>query len=175
MVVNRKNPASLIMNFRNVLRFLAVLCLSNLLVSCDTNRVYEDYVEFPQRMWVVREEPVFAFVIADSTQTYNLYYNVRNSIQYDWDRIFVSYSLLDSAGGELSRKLVYNNLFDPTGRPLGESGLGDLYDHQFPLLQAYRFPKAGTYRVRLTQFSRQDSLRGVLAVGIRVERATPGE
>lgn len=147
---------------------LSVGCL--LFASCDSQRVYEDNKEFNQRIWVVSDEPTFGFLITDSLQSYNLYYNIRNSLQYDWDRVFVTYTLLDSAGQQLASKLVYNQLFDQTGRPLGESGLGDLYDHQFPLEKGYRFPYRGRFAIRLTQFSRQDTLRGVLAVGIRVER-----
>lgn len=150
---------------------LAITFLGVALVSCDEQRVFEDNREFPQRLWLVSDEPAFEFTIADSTQAYNLYCNIRNSLQYDWDRIFVTYTLSDSAGRELSRKLIYGDLFDPTGLPLGESGLGDLYDHQFPLLKDYQFPHRGRYSVRLTQFSRQDTLQGVLAAGIRVERA----
>lgn len=150
---------------------LAFLFAGLLMASCDDKRVFEVNHEFPERSWLVSDEPTFRFSIKDSAGTYNIYYNVRNSLQYDWDRLFVTYTLSDSTGAELSRKLVYNDLFDPTGRPLGDSGLGDLYDHQFPLLKDYRFPHRGTYTLRLTQFSRQDTLGGVLAVGVRVERA----
>jgi gliding motility-associated lipoprotein GldH len=140
--------------------------------SCDEQRVFEDNQEFKSRSWMVQEEPVFEFSIPDSTQTYSLYYNVRNSLDYPYARIFVTYALYDSTGRELSKKLVYHDLFDEkSGRPFGESGLGDLYDHQFPLLTKYRFPTRGKYAVKLTQFMRQDTLQGVLAVGVRVERA----
>jgi gliding motility-associated lipoprotein GldH len=71
----------------------------------------------------------------------------------------------------LAQKLVFHDLFDATGRPYGQSGIGDLYDHQFLLLEKFRFPNPGTYSLRLTQFSREDTLKGVMAVGVRVERA----
>lgn len=121
------------------------------------------------------EEPSFEFAISDSSKQYNLYYNVRNSIDYPWDRLFVNWSLYDSSGNELAKKLVYNDLFDPTGRPYGESGIGDLYDHQFAIASHFRFTRAGRYTLKLTQFSRQDTLRGILAVGVRVEQDLPQE
>ncbi|HWA35726.1 MAG TPA: hypothetical protein VG737_16400, partial [Cyclobacteriaceae bacterium] len=74
-------------------------------------------------------------------------------------------------GKEISKKLVFNDLFDEkTGRPLGDSGLGDLYDHRFPILQDYSFSNPGKYSLKLDQFNRQDTLQGVIAVGVRVER-----
>lgn len=143
--------------------------------SCDDGRLYETNHEFVKRNWVVTEIPTFEFVIPDSTSEYNLYFNVRNSLDYPYARIFVNYQLSDSTGAEISKKLVGNNLFDQkTGKPQGESGLGDVYDHQFSLLTQFRFKSAGKYSIRLSQFMRQDTLPGVLAVGIRVEKYTPG-
>lgn len=153
--------------FRILLPFIALVFF---VFGCDRRRVFEENREFAHRYWAVSDEPSFEFVVADSTGAFNLYYNVRNSLDYPWDRIFVTWSLSDSAGHELARKLVYNDLFDPTGRPYGQSGIGDLYDHQFLLAKGYRFSHPGKYALRLTQFSRQDTLHGVLAVGVRVER-----
>lgn len=150
---------------------LLVVAAVTLMISCDSQRVYEDNREFPNRAWLVTDEPAFEFHIADSSRAFNVYYNLRNSLHYDWDRIYVTYVLTDSSGQELARKLVYNELFDPTGRPYGESGLGDLYDHQFPILTNYRFPHTGRHTLRLIQYSRQDTLRGILAVGVRIEQA----
>ena len=52
---------------------------------------------------------------------------------------------------------------------MGTSGVGDIYDHQFPILKNYSFKKLGTYRMSFQQFMRQDTIPGVLAVGLRVE------
>jgi gliding motility-associated lipoprotein GldH len=143
------------------------------LAGCDSNRVFEDYKEFDDRTWKVTDPAVFEFQIKDASKKYNLYYNVRNSLEYPYARIFVQYSLTDSIGTELTKKLTSNFLFDQkTGRPLGRSGLGDVLDNQFLLLSNQSFKTEGTYRFRLDQFNRQDTLRGVLAVGLRVETAS---
>jgi len=153
-----------------VIRTILLMLVLVIADACDPSRVYEDHHEFKKRTWVLSDEPTFAFEVKDSAQFYNLYYNIRNSLDYPYSRIFVSCALYDSAGNELQRKLLQHELFDPAGRPLGESGLGDLYDHQFPILGDYRFTTRGHYSVRFTQFMRQDTLPGVLAIGLRVER-----
>ena len=85
----------------------------------------------------------------------------------------MTYSLHDSTGAELEKKLVSKLLFDDkTGEPHGNSGLGDLYDHRLPLILNYQFEKSGKYRVKFEQFMRTDTLSGVLAVGLRVETYT---
>jgi gliding motility-associated lipoprotein GldH len=150
--------------------FLFLLLLGSVF-SCDNNRVYEANVEFKDRSWKVIEEPRFDFNISDTSSTYNIYYNVRNSLDYPNSRIFVTWHLYDSSGRELVKKLVFNHLFDEkTGRPLGDSGLGDLYDHRFPILEKYSFSSPGKFSFKLDQFSRQDTLQGIIAVGVRVEK-----
>jgi len=141
-----------------------------LFAGCDSNRVFEDYTEFSDRSWKINNPASFEFEIRDISKKYNLYYNVRNSLDYPFARLFVQYTLRDSSGTELSKKLVSNFLFDQkTGRPLGRSGLGDVYDNQFLLLENQEFKSPGIYKIQLEQFNRQDSLRGILAVGLRVE------
>jgi len=142
-----------------------------LLAGCDSNRVFEEYTEFNDRVWKINNVASFEFEIKDASKKYNLYYNVRNSLDYPFARLFVQCALLDSTGTELSKKLVSNFLFDQkTGRPLGRSGLGDVFDNQFILLENQEFKTPGIYRIQLEQFNRQDSLLGILAVGLRVEQ-----
>lgn len=140
------------------------------LFSCDSNRVFEDNVEFADRTWKISEPALLEFQIADASKSYNLYLDIRNSIDYPYSRIFVNYSLQDSAGGELSKKQLAEYLFDQkTGKPNGSSGLGDIYDHQFPIASNMKFAKPGKYKARFDQFMRKDTLQGILAVGLRVE------
>lgn len=156
------------------MKYFLLLLIICVFASCDSERVFEQNTEFKGRTWKVSEPVVFDFVIEDPAQKYNLYYNVRNSLDYPYARIFVEYQLNDSTGVELSKKLVSAYLFDQkTGKPLGNSGLGDVFDHRFLLLEKQEFKSAGKYRLRLEQFNRQDTLKGVLAVGVRVETALP--
>ena len=152
--------------------FFALMITAFFFLSCDDQRVYERNIDLNSRFWPVSEKPEFEFEITDPNQSYNLYCNVRNSLDYPYARIFITYYLQDSAGVTLEKDLVRQLLFDEkTGEPFGESGLGDLYDHRIPLKQNYRFPYSGKYRMIFEQFMRTDSLAGVLAVGLRVEKA----
>ncbi len=111
----------------------------------------------------------FEFEITDPSQTYNLHYNVRNSISYPYHNLYVQYTLEDSAGQVLSKALQNMNLFDPvTGKPLGD-GLGDIFDHRIMAIPNQSFPEAGWYRFNIQQFMRQDSLPLILSMGLRVE------
>ena len=153
---------------------LGLFLLALFATGCDNSRVYEEYTDFNERYWLVKDVPSFEFVIEDTTVRYNLLGNVRNSVSYPWSRIFMNYQLKDSTGVELHKALLSDYLFDAkTGEPNGVSGLGDIYDHQLLLLKDFQFKKSGIYRVSFEQRMRTDTLQGILAIGLRVEKAGP--
>ncbi|HOX83345.1 MAG TPA: gliding motility lipoprotein GldH [Chryseolinea sp.] len=141
------------------------------LAGCDSNRVYEQYHDFDNSFWAVSETPEFEFTIDQSGEKYNLYCNIRNSSDYPNARFFFTYYFQDSAGTVLQKELRTELLFDSkTGKPFGSSGVGDIYDHQFNILENYQFSHPGKFKVKFEQFTRTDTLPGILAVGLRVEK-----
>ena len=157
------------------MRVLFTLCITAIfLTACDDTRVYEQITDFEKRQWVITEKPQFEFVIDDINEKYNLYGDVRNSVSYPYSRFFFTYYLQDTTGLEIQKNLMTEFLFDAkTGKPFGKSGIGDLYDHRFLLLKNYQFKNKGKYRIVFEQFMRMDTLPGILAVGLRVEKNRP--
>jgi gliding motility-associated lipoprotein GldH len=152
--------------------FLLLLSICIVLSACDNNRVFEENNDFSDRYWILSEKPEFEFTIEHPADKYTVYGNIRNSVSYPYARLFFNYYLLDSTGAEIEKKLVTQFLFDgKSGKPFGNSGLGDIYDHRFPLLQNYQFKYRGRYKIKLEQQMRVDTLRGILAVGVRVEKS----
>ncbi len=151
---------------------LLVISLLVAVAGCDTSSVYHEYVDLDDRIWLSSQAPAFTFAINDTTQSYHVYCDIRNSTRYPWSRIFVNFSLTDTLGNAVESKLVSAYLFEPkTGKPNGKSGLGDLFDHRIGVLSGYRFPRAGVYRASLEQYMRTDSLPGILSVGVAIEKA----
>jgi gliding motility-associated lipoprotein GldH len=151
-----------------------IFLLAVLLSACDENRVYEKNRDFKERSWLVSDTTVFEFRIADTVLNYNMYCNIRNSLAFPYSRLFVNAYLEDSTGRVMQKKLIQTYLFDrDTGKPMGSSGLGDIYDQRIPLMNAYRFPYSGKYKMRFEQYMRKDTLEGMLAIGLRVEKTSP--
>jgi gliding motility-associated lipoprotein GldH len=143
-----------------------------LLAACDNKGIFHEYVDYDDRYWLVNQPAEFKFAIDDTTASYNLFCNIRNSTRYPYSRIFINFSLSDTTGKQMQAKLLNDFLFEPkTGKPFGKSGLGDLYDHQIPIVKNQTFPKRGEYKVRFEQFMRTDTLNGILSVGLSIEKA----
>lgn len=149
---------------------LAFVTAIFLFTACDSNRVFEDQKDFDHRVWAVTDTARFEFRVNDIAQKYNLYYTVRNSIDYPYSRLFTDYIVQDSLGRPIMKQLSTAMLFDlKTGTPQGRSGLGDLYDHREVIREDFQFSQPGLYRVKFWQSMRTDSLAGILAVGFRLE------
>ncbi|QKZ11980.1 gliding motility lipoprotein GldH [Spirosoma sp. KUDC1026] len=151
--------------------YLALLVVVAVMSGCDTNAVYKEYTDIDEGKWFVKDAPSFTFEIKDTTIAYNIYYNLRNSLSYDYYNLYLTRYLRDESGKELESRLDELILMDPkTGKPTGE-GIGDLFDHKFLMKRNYRFPKAGKYTMQIKQYMRQDPLLHVESVGITVEKA----
>jgi gliding motility-associated lipoprotein GldH len=157
-------------------RLSLLLIAAALICGCDNTRVYEKNFDFTDRTWIVTNKPTFEFNIEDPKQQYNIYCNVRSSLAFPFARFFVKYSLTDSLKTYERKDLVSTDIFDrSTGEPFGSSGLGDIYDHQFLITKKYTFPHEGKHWITFEQFNRRDTLEGVLAVGVRVERVSEND
>ena len=149
---------------------LAILLLLGL-TQCDDNRVFEENTDFDQTVWIADSLPSFRFQIDEAGQTYNIYWNVRNTVAYPFRNLYLTYYLEDTLGHIIKTDLYEMNLFEArTGEPYG-SGLGDIFSHQILALPNYKFDTAGMYKIRLQQYMRRDSLPEILSVGVRVEVA----
>lgn len=151
--------------------FSALLCLSLLLCSCDANRIFEENQDIANNQWPVKLVPAFQFEVTDTTQQYQVYFNVRNAISYPFYNLYLRHYLIGPDGKQINSSLHEMYLMDPkTGEPRG-NGAGDIFDHQFLALRKVRFHKPGTYQIKVKQYMRQDPLPGIMSIGIRVEKA----
>ena len=154
------------MNHLKSVFFLTLIFFS----SCDRSRVFEKNHVFENDYWIADSVQTFEIEIDDRTKEYSVFVNVRNSSTYPYQNIYLNFYVHDSINNVYMQKLVNNNLFDPrTGKPLGQSGIGDVFDHRFLLLENQKFLHTGKHTVEIEQYMRVDTLQGILGVGVRVE------
>ncbi len=147
---------------------LLTLLSSSILFACGKKYTYEGYQTLPNKQWIADSVATFSFIITEDIQAYQLSYSIRNTLRYPYYNLFISYDIIDASGKVLLNKRIDNNLLNPkTGEPYG-TGLGDVYDHDFMLSPSYKFPKTGSYQLKLKQEMRLDTLPEIVAVGVKV-------
>jgi gliding motility-associated lipoprotein GldH len=164
----------------NVLKLAGIgLALLLFLGACDERRVFEKNIDIKDYAWHKDSVIHFQVPIENADLGYNIYYNLRNALSYPAQNLYLQIEIADSAGQQLASDLNNIELFDrATGKPYGD-GLGDIFDHQIPVFQNFRFPHAGTYDIRIQHRMRETDKRVmkdnhlpfIMAVGVRVEKA----
>ena len=135
--------------------------------SCDPGRLFEENKTIDGNAWYYKTFIPFDTEIKDTTKFYNVLVNVRVDADYKYANMFLWVHVTNPEKKSDQRR-VEIKLADERGKWLG-SGLGDIYDYQFPVLQNIKFPKSGFYRFELEQNMRDDTLLHIKSVGVRVE------
>lgn len=151
--------------------FIKILGLSLLVVlisSCDSNKIFEEYIEVENANWKKENIASFEFNAKDTTTAHNLYINVRNTGTYSYSNLYLFVTMQGPSGG-LLKDTVNCILADNRGKWLG-SGVGDLWDLRIPYVGGFKFAQSGNYIVTLEQAMRSEGgLDGITDIGLRVE------
>jgi gliding motility-associated lipoprotein GldH len=143
---------------------LAVAVLS----ACGRNSLYEKNVDLDKRMWIADSTFSFTFKVTDPSPTYDIFLNVRNTLAYPYQNIYIQSEMKNGQGEVLLKQLNNIQLFDTrSGKPFGK-GLGDIFSHEYKAITGYQFSDTGQYTIELQQYMRRDTLPELLSVGIGV-------
>lgn len=148
--------------------YILIFILMIGLLSCDSNKVFDKYVEVENANWKKENVASFEFFAKDTTAAHNLYINVRNTGTYSYSNLYLFVTMQGPNGG-LIKDTVNCILADNRGKWLG-NGVGDLWDLRIPYVGGFKFAQSGSYIVKLEQAMRvENGLEGITDIGLRVE------
>jgi len=138
------------------------------LVSCNSLGVYEKNIYFKKQEWPASEKPAFSFQISDTASSYNIYLVLRHTDAYSYNNIWLKFY---RKGPDTSyTQQVDLRLANNSQGWLG-TGMDDVWEQRIPITEGpTQFRKSGLYEFTLEQVMRQDPLRHILNVGLRVEK-----
>ena len=154
-------------NVTQTFKLFILLSFVTVIVGCSDNAVVDVYKPINGRTWSYIKKISVPVKIEDSTKAYNLYMNLRHTADYKYSNIFVLIHQV-APGGKRTTERKEFQLAYPDGEWLG-SGSGNLYTYQLLFRENYSFPDTGTYIFQVEQNMRDNPLREVRDVGIRVE------
>lgn len=150
-----------------VVIFFSVILIA---ASCKTIDIFEKNVTIPDHSWDRSFKPVIKFNINDTTVLYNIYISLRHTHAYEYNNIWVNVGY-EMPGDTLKTQRVDVLLADNQKGWLG-TGMDDIYEvRKLISPQPYKFQHAGEYTFTLEQIMRDNPLKEIMNVGIRVEKA----
>lgn len=146
----------------------------SLLISCDLNRTFDEYVSIKNSNWQKEDTITFNLKVLDTISTQNLFINIRNNNDYKYSNIFIITEILAPNQYATIDTLEYE-MTDATGKWLG-NGFSDLKENKLFFKENYIFKKSGNYDIKIIHAMRKSketdgivSLEGITSVGLRIE------
>jgi len=147
----------------------AVLALGLfLLVSCGKEAMYDNTKRIPHGVWDKKDAVRFEVPVTDTVNPYRFYLNVRHATTYRYSNVYFFINTV-FPDGRKARDTVECILAQPDGKWIGK-GISGTRDNQVLLRVGLRFPMKGTYVFEFEQAMREDTLKGINDVGLRLVR-----
>lgn len=153
---------------KRITNFLRALLPLFLLSACSNSDVYFQYKTINQEGWNKDSVLTFDVKITDTTSAYNVYVNIRNSGDYPYQNLWLFLNKTDPDSTSVNDSIECY-LADQRGKWLG-SGVGSIKEMPVLYEQNKHFTKSGIYKYSVVQGMREDVLKGINDVGIRIEK-----
>ncbi len=156
------------------IRFFLLIAygLQQVATSCTTIDLYEKSVSIPGHAWKNNYKPSFTFTIHDTTSAYQLFLVLRHNDQYNFNNIYINL-YAQQPGMDSAQKVRYDLKLATNEEGWLASGMDDIYEHRIALTppgQQFYFKRPGNYTFSVEQIMREEPLKNVLNVGLRIEK-----
>lgn len=150
-------------------RQLYLLLLATILLGgCIQINLFEKQAAIPSQSWAYDFSPAFNFEIKDTTSRFLIYVTIRHTDLYQFNNIWLRIG--SKAPGDSARyqninlQLATSNAWDGTG-------MDDIYEVRKLISPGpVSFRKAGDYTFTISQIMRENPLKYIMNVGIRLEK-----
>lgn len=136
-------------------------------VSCNDSALLDKNIAIKQHRWDYTQPVEIAVDILDVSQPYRVYVNLRHTPDYQYSNIFMLMHLRQPDGKDTAERIELT-LAEPDGRWKGR-GTGSNYSFQELIKDSYRFADSGQYIFSIEQNMRENPLREITDIGIRIE------
>ena len=138
--------------------------------SCTQLDVFEKNTTIPGMKWNTNFIAAGAVNISDTVSAYNIYIVMRHTDAYDYNNIWLNTGL--QAPGDSMKFQKINLTLGNDASGWEGSGMNDIWEVR-KLISGVpkRFIRSGLYNFSIQHVMRDDPLREVMSIGIRLEKA----
>ncbi|MDR6299708.1 gliding motility-associated lipoprotein GldH [Mesonia maritima] len=144
------------------------------MTSCDSKQVFDEYKSVG-KSWHKDSIVNFQVKDLDTLKSYNLFINIRNNSDFNYNNLFLITSMNFPNGKIITDTLEYEMAY-PDGKFMG-SGFGEVKENKLWYKEKVQFTEEGVYQVDIQQAMRKngkidpiEKLEGITEVGFRIEK-----
>jgi len=142
-----------------LLNSLLLFLVISTLVSCDKNQVFDQYKTFDNG-WHKDSIVSFDFEQEVSKKPLNMFINIRNNDDYEFNNLFLIVKL-EQPKGKIKIDTLEYQMANPDGTLMGE-GFSDIKESKLWFKENFSFPEKGKCKVSIQQAVRQNGkVKGV--------------
>jgi gliding motility-associated lipoprotein GldH len=149
---------------------IVFLCIiAALFQSCTNDSLINTFESVPNQNWTYIKPIKASLAVTDSTKAYQIYVNFRHTSDYRYANLWLRFHII----GPDKKQIIERQEFQlalPDGQWLGK-GSGSLYSYELIYKEKYKFKTKGNYTILVEQNMRDNPLRGVNDVGLRIAEA----
>jgi len=149
--------------------FLLAIPIALSLASCSDNALFDDYFAIANQNWSYDKPVKVSVDIEDASQPYNVYINFRHTEDYSYSNIWLRLTQIAPSGKKTTVREEFQ-LAQQDGKWIGK-GSGNLYSYRLIYKERFRFDTTGKHTFIIEQNMRDNPLKAVTDVGLRVEPA----
>ncbi len=142
-----------------------------LICACSPHiDVFEKDVAIPAQQWESGFKPQIVFAVTDTASLYDVYLVLRHTDAYNYNNIWVR-ATVQQPGDTLARSQQFDLTLANSEKGWLGSAMDDIYEQRILIQPQTKFTRKGSYHFTIEQIMREDPLKHVLNVGVRVEKS----
>ena len=154
--------------FKLLFLFAVFYCLL-LIISCKKIDVFEKNTVIPDYEWKNNFTAKGSFIIEDTVSAYNIYLVLRHTDAYQYNNIWLSIGLRSPEDTIITQKIDLQLGNDANGWE--GTGMNDIWEFRKLLSgEPRRFKKSGIYNFSIGQIMRDNPVKNIMSVGMRIEK-----
>ncbi|GGD79716.1 gliding motility lipoprotein GldH [Planktosalinus lacus] len=153
-------------------KIFVLLFFGVMMSSCDSNQIHSEYKSLPNH-WPIDQTLEFQLPELDSLKSFNLFFNIRNTNDYNFNNLFLITSMNFPNGKVVIDTLEYQMAL-PDGTWLGSGNR--IKENKLWYKENVHFFEEGLYSIKIRQAMRNNAsvegvknLEGITDVGVIIE------
>src|SRR5258708_7739083 len=158
-------------SMKNFLVLLLAVFTFQWMACTRPDGMYEKDIPLPGQQWASSFRPNFSFTISDkdTAYRYNVFIVIRHTDAYNYNNIWIRGSIRQPEDSVV-RNDRYDLLLATIDKGWLGTGMEDIYEQRVSIQQSTKFKLPGEYSFTLEQVMREDPLKHILNIGLRIER-----